>query len=260
MESQSAQSKWIADEKVLSFNVYVDSLPYGKAINAVVLARESPEHPCMMSSMQLSFFFSPSTLLFSLPLAIFTIARAGEWDGDTRLNNVINVIKCRLLNWKLQQNTQHTLNVASLESGRVEKWENPRALLPIVLIQHYSYSYCRFNRSKVLNTQWRIIFSHSTFFCPIWRRAKSVSQHNNGVQRHPSSHSHGWWSAVLSPMEQSSEHADIGVRHVTGEWNSRRLHVGGRRKIPESAQSCAFGMQPVFRCKFTDRACGSLRN
>lgn len=81
MESQSAQSKWIADEKVLSFNVYVDfdSLPYGKAINAVVLARESPEHPCMMSSMQLSFFFLLQRF-FSLFLLLFlqSLARASE--------------------------------------------------------------------------------------------------------------------------------------------------------------------------------------
>lgn len=70
-----------------------------------------------------------------------------------------------------------------------------------------------------------------------------------GVQWHPSSLSHGWRSAVLSPMEQSSDYSDIGVRHTTGEWNSRRLHVGGRGQVQESTQGCPVGMQPILRCK-----------
>lgn len=167
-----------------------------------------------------------------------------------RLNNVINVIKCRLLNWKLQQNTlQAQANFCAWEWDRMnEKWEKPPYALLLLWItkrkcssQHYSILIADSTEVKSYTQKSAIIFSHQAaahffFSCPFeGRYVPSSSPENSNSKRHPSSPlSHGWWSAVLSPMEQPSEHADIGVRHIIGERNTRRLHIGGRRKISES--------------------------
>ncbi len=97
-----------------------------------------------------------------------------------------------------------------------------------------------------LKAEYLICFFFSSFhYRLIWskvnnkkntqRKIRKTYIFGNFEKRFNSIHfQHGWWSTILSPMEQPSEYFDIGLWHFIGEWNSRWLHISSWRKIFES--------------------------